>query len=278
MSTVWPAWRRPPTARSSGTVIETARQAGESGATVSVGPRIENWEPWVWPASMLARTIWPSRMGTPATSPAILAGSAKTPLAFVPSTGTSRTTRSPASMTFRLGISLAATTTAVVWRPAWLACCWTPVRRMNAAAPAKRASTSPMATMNLPRRPGSRYSSSIVGAASDSDRGCPAHASPVFPGIQSSVGASCRPIRPKYRPAHPIGRIERTARPRRVGSASARAGGYGRTRWTGLPRMETCQVVVSVVVLSNGRASTTPHIRVTSGGRVFFEAAGQSHP
>ena len=40
MSIVWPATSRPATARSSGIVIEMARHASESGATVSSGPRI----------------------------------------------------------------------------------------------------------------------------------------------------------------------------------------------------------------------------------------------
>ena len=60
-STVIPAVIRPPTARSSGTVIETARQAIESGAIVSPGSRIE--KPVVPPpAVVLSRllvTIWP---------------------------------------------------------------------------------------------------------------------------------------------------------------------------------------------------------------------------
>ena len=40
MSIVWPVASRPATARSSGIVMEMARHAGESGATVSSGPRI----------------------------------------------------------------------------------------------------------------------------------------------------------------------------------------------------------------------------------------------
>ena len=53
-STVSPGRIIPPTARSSGTVIETARQASLSGATVSPGPRIENWPPWAWEARKFA--------------------------------------------------------------------------------------------------------------------------------------------------------------------------------------------------------------------------------
>ena len=72
-STDWPAWSRPPTARSSETVREIARQASESGLTDSSGPRIENWPPSADEASMLVVTSWPCRIETagirPMTSP-----------------------------------------------------------------------------------------------------------------------------------------------------------------------------------------------------------------
>jgi len=41
MSIVWPGVRMPATARSSGIVMEMARHASESGATVSSGSRME---------------------------------------------------------------------------------------------------------------------------------------------------------------------------------------------------------------------------------------------
>ena len=73
-STVWLAVSRPPTARSSGTVIEIARHSGLSGATVSSGPRTENWPPSVLEASRLVVTIWPARTVTAGTRPMTLSG------------------------------------------------------------------------------------------------------------------------------------------------------------------------------------------------------------
>ena len=91
-STVMPGWSNPPTARSSGTVSETARHASESGATVSPGSRIENWPPVAVEASMFWVSIWSWRTVTARTRPMTSSGCLKTIASeFVGSSGTWRT-------------------------------------------------------------------------------------------------------------------------------------------------------------------------------------------
>ena len=116
-STVWPAFRRPPTARSSETVSETARQASESGLTDSSGPRIENWPPSEDEASMFVVTSWPCRIVTAGIRPMTSWTSVATPAALVSSSGTSRTVTSSATIAWRAGIARTATTTAAFCVP-----------------------------------------------------------------------------------------------------------------------------------------------------------------
>ena len=56
-STVWFGVSSPPTARSSGTVIEIARHSSLSGPTVSSGPSTENCPPSALEASRFVVTI-----------------------------------------------------------------------------------------------------------------------------------------------------------------------------------------------------------------------------
>src|SRR6478752_5766650 len=165
-STIIPGPSMPPTARSSGTVSDTARHASESGPTVSSGPRIENSAPAVVDASRLVVTSWPTLASTARMRPTSCAGSVTTPSAFVPSSGMSdRTTTSVASIGLRAGIATAATTPVVVLRPDWPACCCALLIRKNAAPPATTASTTPSRTIHRPRLDGSLYSISIAYAS-----------------------------------------------------------------------------------------------------------------
>ena len=77
-------------------MIEIARQASESGLTVSSGRRIENAPPWTVEASMLVVMSWPWRMVTAGSRPTTSRGSVKMPLTFVSSRGTERTATSRA--------------------------------------------------------------------------------------------------------------------------------------------------------------------------------------
>ena len=111
MSTVALAVTRPPTARSSGTVIETARQFSESGAIVSPGPMIENCPPVAVEAIMFVVIIASVGTETARIRPMTLLGSLIAS-SFVGSSGTSvRTVTSSASTGLRAGIARFATTT-----------------------------------------------------------------------------------------------------------------------------------------------------------------------
>ena len=124
-STVIPGWSSPPTARSSGTVSDTARHASESGAIVSPGSRIENWAPAAAPASMFWVRIWSCRTVTASTRPMTSSGCLKTIASeFVGSSGTWRTSTSSASIGLRAGIGWTATTTSVFCSAPWPAFCW----------------------------------------------------------------------------------------------------------------------------------------------------------
>ena len=125
MSTVMPGWRRPPTARSSGTVSDTARQFSDASVIVSPGSRIENWPPVTAEASMFWVSIWPWKAETASTRPITWSGCLMTIASeFVASSGISRTSTSAGSTGLRAGIGRVATTTATFASAPWPACCW----------------------------------------------------------------------------------------------------------------------------------------------------------
>src|SRR3954453_481103 len=109
-STDWPGLSMPPTARSSATVIDTARNGSESGVTDSSGPRIENAAPSVDELSMLVVTSWFWRIVTAGTRPITWLTSLTTPLAFESSSGTWRTATSVGLTAWRAGMTATATT------------------------------------------------------------------------------------------------------------------------------------------------------------------------
>ena len=108
----------------SGTVIATARHAGELGETVSLGPRMENSWPLSADASMFAEMIWPWRIVTAVIRPTTRAVSETVPLALTGSSGRSRIVTSSALTAWRAGIPFTATTTEIVLSPECPACCW----------------------------------------------------------------------------------------------------------------------------------------------------------
>ena len=108
-STAMPALSTPPTARSSATVIDTARQASESGATDSSGLRIAKPRPTVPEASRFGVRSWPGATSTASRRPMIWDES-EIRLALVPSSGMSlRSTMSVSAMGLRARIGTAAT-------------------------------------------------------------------------------------------------------------------------------------------------------------------------
>ena len=246
-----PGCSRPPTARSSGTVIETARQAAESGLTVSPGPRIANCVPRRLPGRACSRRP-AGRLRIVVRRPS--ARRASTGPRTRP--GRSCVDRHLAEHEVRLrrspcgpGSCRAATTTGTSGPCPGLACWLGLVMTRNARPPATRASTMTPATMSSCRAPrrvaGTRFPS--VGYLQVRSRLRASRTEDRSPSCQASRGRSGHGDR---QPAPPRG-ILSDRKYRRAGGRLAIQATQGRTRWTGLPRIETCQVVVSVVVLSN---------------------------
>src|SRR3954452_577 len=75
MSTFWPAAMRPPSARSSGTLMATARHAGEFGPIVSSGLRTVTVPFAVVDANIVDVTGWPGRIAMAAMCPTAADGS-----------------------------------------------------------------------------------------------------------------------------------------------------------------------------------------------------------
>jgi hypothetical protein len=112
-STCWPSWMTPPTARSSGTLTATARQAGVLGESVSVGSRMLKSVPAVDDASRFGVIGCCAKIATAVTRPTTVAGSVIAwPRAVV--VGIAIVVRSDAATTVRAGMSFAATMTSTV--------------------------------------------------------------------------------------------------------------------------------------------------------------------
>ena len=110
-STFSPATRMPPTARSSGTEIATARHSGESGPNDSAGPKMASAADPALNVNRLDVIIWPGRIGTPDRRPTMASVLLNVPWANAWSRGTSRTTRSSGAIGVLAAMVRAATTT-----------------------------------------------------------------------------------------------------------------------------------------------------------------------
>jgi hypothetical protein len=118
-STGCPGCSVPPTARSSGTVMLTARRSGIDGSNSSPGRRIEKMAPASVDASRFGVRSWPALTGTLTTRPSTWSMLVNA-ISLIGSTGTLRITTSASSIALRPGISAAATTTWRISTSPWL--------------------------------------------------------------------------------------------------------------------------------------------------------------